>query len=172
MYPQAHSKFDLRTGADGLGRGRYLPPQARPVDSSPERSAACSDFVGGEKFGSESGIGGLGTCIISIDNSNAALIHVTCKILNVCYNSPPAHVASWLALSLELSLTGPCDSAGLATCSRKSAHTCTVSKHCVNHHRAHAMSRHVTRPKSTLYQMIIIPNKNACYELNVSKLDK
>jgi hypothetical protein len=80
MYPRTHSEFDLHAIADGLGRGRYLPSQARPVDSSPEPSAACSDFVGREEFGSEAGIGGLGTCIISIDNSNAALIHVPCRI--------------------------------------------------------------------------------------------
>jgi hypothetical protein len=44
---------------NGLRRGRYLPSQARPVDSSLERSAACSDFVGREKIGSEAGIGNL-----------------------------------------------------------------------------------------------------------------
>jgi hypothetical protein len=42
-----------------LHRGRYLPSQARPVDSSRRRSAACSDFVGREKIGSEAGIGNL-----------------------------------------------------------------------------------------------------------------
>jgi hypothetical protein len=42
---------------NGLHRGRYLPSQARPVDSSRKRSAACSDFVGREKIGSEAGIG-------------------------------------------------------------------------------------------------------------------
>jgi hypothetical protein len=52
-------RFDWDVIANGLHRGRYLPSQARPVDSSLERSTACSDFVGREKFGSEAGIGGL-----------------------------------------------------------------------------------------------------------------
>jgi hypothetical protein len=59
MYNQFRSKFDMDVVADVLDRGWQLPSQARPVDSSLEQSAACSDSVGREKFGSESGIGDL-----------------------------------------------------------------------------------------------------------------
>jgi hypothetical protein len=51
--------ISFRSVANPLNRGWYLPPQARPVDSSLEQRVACSDFVGRESFGSESGIMGL-----------------------------------------------------------------------------------------------------------------
>lgn len=56
-------------------RGRKLPRQARPVNSSLRRSAECWSFLE-QREGPESGICILEPCIIAIDISNAARVHV------------------------------------------------------------------------------------------------
>ena len=68
--------------ADMHNRGRKLPRQARPVNSSLRQSAACWNFLE-QKEGPESGICILEPCIIAIDISNAARVHVVRHALYV-----------------------------------------------------------------------------------------